>query len=165
MNLSNPIPTRIKIERMKLRAPKPNRSLRRVNRGLHYKNQGARKLQQKGFMSKKPTWPMDAVEYVDKLTVKDIHKLLQLKALFESDSVGNLQVSTIIEFLKTHPSFYAHGYAVDAKDASDHLDHVVIEGVEGDVNVLSELTEFLELFWNATELDVVARHCYAWFQS
>lgn len=117
----------------------------------------------KGSMSKKPTWPVDRIEYIDHLTFKDLAKLVDKKILTIDDPIGPLKVRIVQEFLSRNPGFYAHGFAVSADDASDHKDHVVIEGVEGDIKTIAEMLDFLQVFWNATELDVEAKHCYAWF--
>ena len=70
-------------------------------------------------------------------------------------------VREILEFMRKHPTFTAHGYAID-KSRDDY--RVSIEGVMAtDFSVEKDLFAFIELFRFADEFDVSPEQLYCWF--
>ena len=98
----------------------------------------------------------------DHMTYRDYCNLVRLNVIEESDR-QNLapEASKIARFLKMHPQFRAHGYAVSKK----RVDYrVSIEGVSlvGDYT-MQDVEDFLKLFKEADEIQIDPIGLYCWF--
>lgn len=70
------------------------------------------------------------------------------------------EIQIIFEFMKNHPEFSAHGYAVDI-GRDDY--RVSIEGVSGKPKDEQAMIDFANLFRGADDFMMSSSGCYCWY--
>ena len=102
------------------------------------------------------------IRYFKGLTSNGIANLLAFGVIdLEEQQNYSPTVEKILEFLKKHPGFTAHGYAVSPQRADYR---VSIEGVELEGPYeLGDLQDFFTLFRYADEVTVEDEYLYCWF--
>lgn len=98
-------------------------------------------------------------EYAD---ADDLQELFNLNVISEEDQQNEAPTAgAILEFLKKHRNFWAHGYAI-SPERGDY--RVSLEGVEcGEDYDLSDIQDFFSLFKYPDELQVEASGVYCWY--
>lgn len=102
------------------------------------------------------------VRRYDGISYADCKELYDLKVLDPEERQNAApSVREIVEFLKRHPNFRAHGYAVSPK-RNDY--RVSIEGVEcGSGYDLEDVWDFFRVFEYPDELSVTEEGMRCWF--
>ena len=98
----------------------------------------------------------------DGLTYRGCQQLLELHVIDPGETQNDSpSVGEIAEFLKKHPNFTAHGYAV-SRERDDY--RVSFEGVEcGEGYTLSDVQDFFSLFKYPDSLTVDEHGMYCWY--
>src|SRR5580700_11123712 len=102
------------------------------------------------------------VRYFDKLPLKQLEELIksdfvEMEAWNSCPGVAD----AFLPFMKRHPAFTAHGYAVSFKRQDTRI---TIEGLEKTEPLTnSEIIDFANSFTNADEVHFTKTYAYCWY--
>lgn len=105
---------------------------------------------------------MGGIRRFKNLTYEELVKLRDCNFLDPYDAQNYAPtIEEIMEFMKNHSGFTAHGYVVSPERSNYRLS---IEGVEKEGNITnSDKGAFIELFGDADELTMDDNWLYCWF--
>ena len=112
------------------------------------------------FGAYEPNEYMGGIRYYKGLTVDDLEWLLENNYIEPNEAQNNApSVQEFYGWMQLHPSFKAHGYAVDIK-RDDY--RISIEGVnKGGSLSPEEVVDFVDMFRFADDMDI--EHGYCWY--